>query len=190
VGINHAFSLPLAWFVEYRLGSDWRTFLDDFCRHWPTGEAYTYVDFVREGLHGNARARHGHPAWMRLTDLRSERPRSLFHFARPGSVAKATHAGLPWLRFLDRNIVGRLHYWPMDGWNCPPGKSVMAEVYPARYAARWPQTTRNRHQHAAYTIAAQMQSADVAGRWSTCTEPVLDPEAKRIGQIEGWMLEL
>jgi hypothetical protein len=190
VGINHAFSFPLAYFVQYRLPPDWRTFLDDFCRYWPTGEANTYVDFVRDGLCGNALARHGDPSWMRLTDLRSGRPQSVFHFERPGSVAKATHAGLPWLRFLDRNTTGRLHFWPLDGWHCPPGKSILAEVYPARYAARWPQAARNRHQHAAYTIAVQMRSAGDAGRLSTCTQPVLDPEAERIGRIEGWRLDL
>jgi hypothetical protein len=32
-----------------------------------------------------------------------------------GSVAKATHAGLPWLRYLRRQAAGRVHFWPLDG---------------------------------------------------------------------------
>src|ERR1019366_62603 len=33
VGIDHAFSFPLAYFEQYRLSSDWQDFLIDFQRH-------------------------------------------------------------------------------------------------------------------------------------------------------------
>jgi hypothetical protein len=36
IGIDHAFSFPLAYFEKYRLSSDWQGFLEDFYHHWPT----------------------------------------------------------------------------------------------------------------------------------------------------------
>jgi hypothetical protein len=36
VSIDHAFSFPLAYFEQYRLSSDWQSFLEDFQKHWPT----------------------------------------------------------------------------------------------------------------------------------------------------------
>jgi hypothetical protein len=35
-----------------------------------------------------------------LTEIRAGAAKSVFHFDVPGSVAKSTHAGLPWLRYL------------------------------------------------------------------------------------------
>jgi hypothetical protein len=52
------------------------------------------------------------------------------HFDLQGSVAKSTHAGLRWLRYLCQKVGGRIHYWPFDGWEIPTGRSVVAEVYP------------------------------------------------------------
>ena len=95
VGIDHGFSFPLAYFERYVLPLDWSSFLDDFQRHWPTDEDI-YVDFVRDGSCGNAAARCGDPRWRRLTELRV-RAKSVFHFDVQGSVAKSTHAGIPWL---------------------------------------------------------------------------------------------
>ena len=59
VGIDHGFSFPLRYFAAHRLRPDWATFLDDFQRHWPTDDDNTYVDFVRDGIHGNGAARMG-----------------------------------------------------------------------------------------------------------------------------------
>ena len=36
VGIDHAFSFPIAYFNEYKVSQNWDSFLDDFCFHWPT----------------------------------------------------------------------------------------------------------------------------------------------------------
>jgi len=49
VGIDHAFSFPLAYFEKYRLSSDWEDFLVDFHHHWPTDARNTYVSFIRDG---------------------------------------------------------------------------------------------------------------------------------------------
>lgn len=37
VGIDHAFSFPLAYFEKHRLPHAWAAFLDDFQAYWPTG---------------------------------------------------------------------------------------------------------------------------------------------------------
>jgi hypothetical protein len=60
---------------------DWTVFLEDFQRHWPTDDPI-YVDFVRDGLDGNAAARSGHRRWRRLTEARAG-AKSVFHFDVP-----------------------------------------------------------------------------------------------------------
>lgn len=97
-----------------------------------------YVDFVRDGLYGNAAARSGDSRWRRLTELRARTAKSVFHFDVPGAVAKSTHAGLPWLRYLRQHLGSRVHFWPFDGWQIPPNTSVIAEVYPALWSKGLP----------------------------------------------------
>ena len=128
VGIDHGFSFPLAYFQEHQLALDWTAFLDDFQRHWPTDQDHVYVDFVRDGVRGNAAARLGNSRWRRLTEIRARGAKSVFHFDVQGSVAKSTHAGIPWLRHLRRQATGLVHFWPFDGWHVPAGRSVVAEV--------------------------------------------------------------
>jgi hypothetical protein len=99
VGIDHGFSFPLRYFEAHRPLPDWPRFLDDFHRHWPTDEDHTRVEFVRDGFHGNGAARMGNARWRRLTEERAGGAKSVFHFDVQGSVAKSTHAGIPWLRF-------------------------------------------------------------------------------------------
>lgn len=93
-------------------------FLDDFQRHWPTDEDI-YIDFVRDGLRGNGAARIGNTRWRRLTEERAGGAKSVFHFDVPGQVAKSTHAGIPWLRFVRQRLGDRVHFWPFDGWDIP-----------------------------------------------------------------------
>jgi hypothetical protein len=40
----------------------------------------------------------------------------VFQFEGQGKVAAATHAGLPWIVFLKRQLGERIHAWPFDGW--------------------------------------------------------------------------
>ena len=130
VGIDHGFSFPLRYFEQHGVPLDWQFFLDDLQRHWPTDEDI-YVDFVRDGSAGNAAARSGIPRWRRVTELRTRTTKSVFQFDVHGQVAKSTHAGIPWLRYIRRNVNERVHFWPFDGWSVPPNCSVVAEVYPA-----------------------------------------------------------
>ncbi|MDP2432705.1 MAG: hypothetical protein Q8O33_11815, partial [Pseudomonadota bacterium] len=129
VGIDHGFSFPLRYFDVHHLPHDWSEFLDDFQRHWPTDDDI-YVDFVRDGIHGNGAARMGNSRWRRLCEERC-RAKSVFQFDMQGSVAKSTHAGIPWLRTLRRQLGERVHFWPFDGWDIPAGRSAVVEVYPA-----------------------------------------------------------
>ena len=187
VGIDHAFSFPLAYFEKYDLPHDWPAFLDDFNHHWPTDDEHMYVDFIRDGTEGNGGARTGSSKWRRLTDTRC-RAKSVFHFDVPGSVAKSTHAGLPWLRKIRETCGERVHFWPFDGWTIAPGRSVLAEAYPSLWRTNFPRNERTDDQQDAYAVAAWLQAADRAGALSDYLEPELTDEERRAADIEGWIL--
>jgi hypothetical protein len=188
VGINHGFSFPLAYFEEYRLPLDWPAFLEDFCAHWPTGEDYVYVDFVREGMCGKGALRQGNPRWRRLVEVWIGSAKTVFHFDILGSVAKSTHAGLPWLRFLRHQLGNRVHFWPFDGWQVEPGKSVIAEVYPPLWNKRFPMEGRTQDQQDAYSICAWMRQTDSEGRLREFLEPRLGELERKRASFEGWIL--
>lgn len=187
VGIDHGFSVPLQYFKQHHLAGDWPTFLDDFRRHWPTDQDYVYVDFVRHGACGNGAARAGDPRWRRLTEKRAG-AKSVFHFDVPGSVAKSTHAGLPWLRFLRERTAGHVHFWPFDGWTFPPGRSVVAEVYPALCKQSRAREALTGDQQDAYAAAAWLRQADLDGSLEAHLAPSLTAEERMFAEIEGWIL--
>lgn len=187
VGIDHGFSLPLRYFEVHHLPPDWPSFLDDFQHHWPTDDDNLYVDFIRDGLIGNGAARSGDARWRRMTEHRC-RAKSIFHFDVQGSVAKSTHAGLPWLRYLRNQLGDQVHFWPFDGWTPPPDRSVIAEVYPALWSRMFPSDDRNPHQHDAYSVARWMQASDAAGGLAAQFHPPLSPAERTLAQLEGWIL--
>ena len=187
VGIDHAFSFPLRYFEMHQLPLDWGAFLDDFHLHWPTDADGMYVDFIRDGLYGKGSARSGNTRWRRLTEERC-RAKSVFHFDVQGSVAKSTHAGLPWLRFLRQKLGHQLHFWPFDGWMPPPGRSVIAEVYPALWSRSFPAERRNSHQHDAYSVARWMRENDAIGSLSFHLQSELGASDRAIAITEGWIL--
>jgi hypothetical protein len=82
------------------------------------------------GFRGDGAGCSGDSSWRRLAERRAGRAKSVFHFDVPGSVAKSTHAGLPWLLFIRRQLGKRIHFWPFDGWEIPGGKSAIVETYP------------------------------------------------------------
>lgn len=173
VGIDHGFSFPLRYFETHRLPPDWSAFLDDFQHHWPTDEDHTYVDFVRDGAVGNGAVRTGNTRWRRLTEERARGAKSVFHFDVQGSVAKSTHAGIPWLRFIRQRLGGRVHFWPFDGWAIPSGRSAIAEVYPALWSRSFANEGRTGDQHDAFSIAAWLSIADRDGRLAAVLNPEL-----------------
>jgi hypothetical protein len=188
VGIDHGFSFPLRYFEVHGLLPDWPQFLDDFQRHWPTDGDHTYVDFVREGVDGNGAARMGNARWRRLTEQRAGRAKSVFHFDVPGSVAKSTHAGIPWLRFIRQRLGARVHFWPFDGWDIPAGRSAIAEVYPALWSRGFTNEGRTGDQHDAFSIAAWLSRADGDGSLAAFLKPDLSSSERLLAQVEGWIL--
>ncbi|MFZ4575887.1 MAG: hypothetical protein ACOYN0_15960 [Phycisphaerales bacterium] len=190
VGIDHGFSFPLKYFERHGLPRDWPAFLDDFCRHWPTDEDNTYVQFVRDGEVGNGAARGGDSRWRRVAELRAGAAKSVFHFDVQGSVAKSTHAGLPWLRYIRNRIPGRVHFWPFDGWVPPEGRSVIAEVYPSLWSRTFPREGRTPDQHDAWAVAEWMRGADLRGGLAVCFAPSLSVADRCAAETEGWILGL
>ena len=188
VGIDHGFSFPLHYFEAHSLPPDWPAFLEDFQRHWPTDEDNMYVDFIRKGLYGCGGERNGDSAWLRLTEQWTATAKSVFLFDVQGSVAKSTHTGLPWLRYIRANTDGNVHFWPFDGWSIPKGKSVVAEVYPSLWTRRYPKEERDNDQQAAYAAAAWMRRADSDGSLEVFLNPPLTPAERTVAEIEGWIL--
>ncbi len=189
VGIDHGFSFPLAYFEKHKLARGWPAFLDDFQQHWPCDGDHVCVDFVRYGSHGHGAARTGSSKWRRLAEIRTE-AKSVFHFDVPGSVAKSTHAGLPWLRYLRQQLGARVHFWPFDGWEPSGDRSVIAEVYPSLWKGLFPMPDLTGDQQDAFSVAAWMQREDRAGALPPHFTPALTEQDRETAEIEGWILGL
>jgi hypothetical protein len=146
------------------------------------------VDFVRDGLRGNGAARSGNARWRRLTERRAGAAKSVFHFDCQGSVAKSTHAGLPWLRYLRQRVGHRTHFWPFDGWAAPADRSLVVEVYPRLWSRGFPSGDRTGDQHDAWSVAEWLRQADQGGTLADYLDPGLTPAERMIAQVEGWIL--
>jgi hypothetical protein len=188
VGIDHGFSFPLRYFEIHHLPLDWPAFLDDFHCHWPTDGDHVYVDFIRHGRCGQGGARAGNARWRRLTEIHAPGAKSVFHFDVQGSVAKSTHAGIPWLRFMRYSLGRQVHFWPFDGWKIPTGRSAIAEVYPALWNRSIARERRDGDQHDAYCAATWLSRVDGSGNLATFLEPDLTPPQRTVAQLEGWIL--
>jgi hypothetical protein len=190
VGIDHGFSFPAAYFTKYKLPNDWTAFLDDFCLHWPTDQPDMYVDFVRNDQRlGKLVDRTGANTWRRVTEVCSGSARSVFHFDVHGSVAKSTHAGLPWLRYLRQHVRRPVHFWPFDGWIVPPDRPVVLEVYPRLWRPTVPNPGgMTAHERDARIIARTLCDADVDGRLVRWLAPVMPSEVRAAAEVEGWIL--
>jgi hypothetical protein len=188
VGIDHGFSFPIEYFKRHGLPHDWPNFLLDFQKHWPTDEPGNFIDLIRDGGAGDGSNRTGENAWLRLTERWTATAKSVFLFDVQGSVAKSTHAGLPWLLHIRRQCKRPVHFWPFDGWSVPEGKSVVAEVYPALWMRRFDSDGRDGDEHAAYATAAWLQRANRDGSLDSYFEPSLTPEEREVADVEGWIL--
>lgn len=191
-GIDHAFSFPMIYFDRYRL-SDWPQFLDDFVQYWPTDQDHVYVDFVREGV----LAEDGGPApgmrvgksnEFRLCDRWTSSVKSVFQFDVQGQVAKSSHAGIPWLKRIRDAVGDRVHFWPFDGWEPAPGKSVIAEVYPSIFRNRYGREKRTVDEHDAYSVARWLAESAARGLLDRYFDPPLTPHERAVANREGWIL--
>lgn len=185
VGIDHGFSFPIRYFEAHHIPPDWDGFLEDFRQHWPTDLDHMYVDFIRDGHKGAALSRQGDSRWRRICETRCK-AKSVFHFDVQGSVAKSTHAGIPWLLFLRRRCPA-VHFWPFDGWAPAKGVSVVGEAYPSQWRHAFPTGDRNADQHDAYTIATGLQQADRAGTLTALMSPRFQGQDEAVARVEGWI---
>jgi hypothetical protein len=127
---------------------------------------------------------------LRLCEQWTAGVKSVFQFDVQGSVAKSTHAGLPWLLWL-RQMPGsrqRLHFWPFDGFAVPPGKSVIAEVFPSLFRRRYPKAGRSADEHDAWSIATWLYEMDRRGVLEHYFKPPLTLAEQRQAALEGWIL--
>ena len=184
VGIDHGFSLPLDYMRRNALES-WEAFLRHFSWHWPTTRDHMYVDFVRDQNPPSGAANE-----LRLCERWTASAKSVFQFDVQGSVAKSTHAGIPWLKQLrdDRRVRARTHFWPFDGFTVAPGRSVVAEIYPSLLRRRYPAAERTADQHDAYACATWLRDMDVRGALGEYFNPPLTLPERRQAQLEGWIL--
>lgn len=185
VGIDHGFSFPREYFEKYKLSGDWTNFLEDFCAHWPVDETHS-VQMIRDGAAGAGAQRCGDSHWRRLCERRSG-AKSVFHFDAPGSVAKSTFAGLPWLLRMRRELGARVFFWPFDGWTPPPERSVLVEAYPRLWSGAFPRAGRNEHQHDAFAVAEGLRQADAKGELAPGFAPNLAADERALARIEGWI---
>ncbi len=184
-GIDHGFSFPHTYFRKYGIDS-WSSFLEDFCASWPTTRSDVTVDSVRKRDGGPPRM--GEPDELRLTEKWTSSAKSVFLFDVQGSVAKSTHAGLPWLKHIRDEAGGILHFWPFDGWCVPPGKSVISEVYPSLVRRRYRSADRTPDQHDAYSVARWLTDACRSRTLSRYFDPPLSESERATANLEGWIL--
>ena len=187
VGIDHAFSFPISYFQRYDLNS-WSDFLSDFSKHWPTDQRQVSVDSIRARIDDSKSRRSGSTDELRVTERWSSSAKSVFQFDIQGSVAKSTHAGIPWLRRIKNEIGERVHFWPFAGWEVPTGTSVLAEVYPSIFRNRFPRQDRSCDQQDAYSVARWLSESDSHGSLAYYLNPPLTDQDRRIANLEGWIL--
>jgi hypothetical protein len=99
-----------------------------------------------------------------------------------------TYAGILWLRYIRQHVKDGVHFWPFDGWNVPPGRSVVAEVYPALWSRTFPSEGRTPDHQDAFATAEWLRRADMDGSLEKFLRPELEPHDRKKAEIEGWTL--
>jgi hypothetical protein len=182
VGLDHGFSFPVAYFRRYKLKS-WDAFLEDFVAEWPTHREGSTVEEFRA-----ASRRTGDNSEFRLTETWTSSAKSVFQFDVNGSVAKSTHAGLPYLLQLRKAAKNKVHFWPLDGWEVPVGKSAIAEVYPSLFRNRYLREGRTVDQQDAYAVSRWLAEMDGLDALKRFFQPPLSADQRKQASLEGWIL--
>ena len=189
VGIDHAYSFPQPFFEKHDIPLNWYKFIDSISDEWETDQDDVEVKDKR-----NIARDSGGELWLRLTEQKCSKPaKSVFQFDVPGQVTFGTRAGIPWLRYLHRQLGDRLHFWPFDGWgNAPAGKSLVVEVYPRLWIDDFKHLIKpldlTDDQRDAYAVAAWLSKADREGFLGDHLTPELTQEEKQTAKVEGWIL--
>ena len=184
IGLDHGFSFPMGYMKRYQITS-WDQFLDDFQKHWPTDRDDGSVEALRK-----ANKRTGKHTEFRLTENWAASTQSVFKLDGAGTVGKSTHCGIPWLRFIRRHTDDRSrpHFWPFDGFDLPPNRSVIAEIFPSLFRRRYPRRYPTADEHDAMCVAWWLKDMDARGRLSTYFNPPLTAVEREIASLEGWIL--
>lgn len=185
IGIDHGFSFPESYFLQYNLLS-WDDFLKHFESRW--GYARNAELFTSE-----TRNRFLYPNRneLRLTEKFTSSAKSVFNFDPPVTVAFSTHTGIPWLYELRKQFSDVLHFWPFDGLAPSDGMSVIAEVYPSLFHQRYsyPAHLEKRDAQDAYAVALWLQEQDANGSLDIYLRlPTLKPQDIQLAFKEGWIL--
>lgn len=185
IGIDHGFSFPMSYMERYQI-RNWDQFLEDFQKHWPTDQDSSSVESLRKG-----NKRTGHHTEFRLNEAWTSSAQSVFKLDGAGTVGKSTHCGIPWLRFIRRNAYpdNRPHFWPFDGLEIPPKKSVIVEIFPSIFRKRYPKKDGyTLDDHDAMCIVQWLKDMDSRGLLNTYFNPPLTDEERVIAELEGWIL--
>lgn len=184
IGIDHGFSFPMSYMERYQI-SNWDLFLEDFSKYWPTDRDNSSIESLR---HGNERT--GNHTEFRITETWTSSAQSVFKLDGAGTVGKSTHAGIPWLRFIRRNADhhNRPHFWPFDGFEIPPNKSAVVEVFPSIFRKRYPKYYDTIDEHDAMCVAQWLKDMDSRGLLKTYLNPPLTDEERELAKLEGWIM--
>lgn len=102
------------------VGQNWEDFLKDFVEYWPTCEDTALVRKIKEG---RGKKRRGNADWKRRTEELARATGRVFNFKVP-IVSHSTHAGIPWLLYIRKQLGCRVHFWPFDGLDNWKGKCL------------------------------------------------------------------
>jgi hypothetical protein len=184
IGIDHGFSCPKGYMERYRI-SNWDQFLEDFQKHWPTDQDNSSVESLRKG-----NKRTGNHKDFRLTENWTSSAQSVFKLDGTGTVGKSTHSGIPWLRFIRRSSDSsdRPHFWPFDGFEIPPNKSIIVEIFPSIFRKRYPRRYNTTDEHDAMCVAQWLKDMDRRGLLNNYFNPPLADDEREIAKLEGWIL--
>lgn len=181
VGIDHGLSFPKSYLDRYELHS-WNEFLEDFVQHWPTDQAEATVERWRDNSKRTGDARE-----LRLAERWTASAKSVFQFDVQGSVAKSTHAGLPFIHRI-RKTNPKIHFWPFDGWQAPLGANVIIEIWPSIFRRRYPRESRSVDQQDAYSVCRWIREMDSMGQLDRFFNPPLNDSEREVANVEGWIL--
>ena len=112
----------------------------------------------------------------------------MFLFDVNGSVAKSTHAGLPWLLKIREHAQSQVFFWPFDGWDPPADGHVIAEVYPSIFRNRYRRDGLKGDALDAFAVAMWLRDMDLRGALNQYFNPPLTQRERATAQLEGWIL--
>jgi hypothetical protein len=77
-----------------------------------------------------------------------------------------------------------VHFWPIDRWDIPPGRSVIVEVNPSLWNDSLTSRFFDPHQRDAHAIAALRRTKDAPGSLKQFFGPELDPAEREIADVK------